>query len=41
MRRLTGPDVPAMPFANALEDAFMLNPARIAQAMRELSGVLK
>jgi 2-oxoisovalerate dehydrogenase E1 component beta subunit len=37
IRRLTGPDVPAMPFSTALEDAFMLNPAKIAQAMRDLA----
>jgi 2-oxoisovalerate dehydrogenase E1 component beta subunit len=38
IRRLTGPDVPAMPFSAALEDAFMLNPAKIAQAMRDLAA---
>jgi 2-oxoisovalerate dehydrogenase E1 component beta subunit len=38
IRRLTGPDVPAMPFSTALEDAFMLNPAKIAQAMRDLAA---
>jgi len=38
IRRLTGPDVPAMPYAKPLEDAFMPNPARIAQAMRELAA---
>ncbi|MGN6675823.1 MAG: alpha-ketoacid dehydrogenase subunit beta [Thermomicrobiales bacterium] len=37
IRRLAGPDVPAMPFSTALEDAFMLNPAKIAQAMRDLA----
>jgi 2-oxoisovalerate dehydrogenase E1 component beta subunit len=38
VRRLTGPDVPAMPFAKPLEDAFMLNPAKIADAIRELAA---
>ncbi|HEY8291674.1 MAG TPA: alpha-ketoacid dehydrogenase subunit beta [Thermomicrobiales bacterium] len=38
LRRLTGPDVPAMPFSTALEDAFMLDPAKIAQAMRDLAA---
>jgi pyruvate/2-oxoglutarate/acetoin dehydrogenase E1 component len=38
IRRLTGPDVPAMPFSTALEDAFMLDPAKIAQAMRDLAA---
>jgi 2-oxoisovalerate dehydrogenase E1 component beta subunit len=38
VRRLTGPDVPAMPFAKPLEDAFLPNPARIAQAARDLAA---
>jgi 2-oxoisovalerate dehydrogenase E1 component beta subunit len=38
VRRLTGPDVPAMPFAKPLEEAFMLNPTKIAEAMRELAA---
>jgi 2-oxoisovalerate dehydrogenase E1 component beta subunit len=38
VRRLTGPDVPAMPFAKPLEEAFMLNPTKIAAAMRELAA---
>jgi 2-oxoisovalerate dehydrogenase E1 component beta subunit len=38
VRRLTGPDVPAMPFAKPLEDAFLPNPARIAEALRELAA---
>jgi 2-oxoisovalerate dehydrogenase E1 component beta subunit len=38
VRRLTGPDVPAMPFAKPLEDAFMLNPAKIVDAIRELAA---
>lgn len=36
--RLGGPDVPAMPFAKPLEDAFMPTPARIAAAMRKLAA---
>jgi 2-oxoisovalerate dehydrogenase E1 component beta subunit len=38
VRRLTGPDVPAMPFARPLEEAFMLNPTKIAAAIRELAA---
>ena len=38
VRRLTGPDVPAMPYAKPLEDAFMPTPARIAQAIRDLAA---
>jgi 2-oxoisovalerate dehydrogenase E1 component beta subunit len=38
VRRLTGPDVPAMPFSKALEHEFMPNPERIAQAMRDLAA---
>jgi 2-oxoisovalerate dehydrogenase E1 component beta subunit len=37
VRRLAGPDVPAMPFAIPLEEEFMLNPAKIAAAMRKLA----
>lgn len=37
VRRLTGPDVPAMPFAKPLEDAFLLNPTKIAEAIRDLA----
>ncbi|WP_129671085.1 alpha-ketoacid dehydrogenase subunit beta [Candidatus Chloroploca sp. Khr17] len=36
--RLGGPDVPAMPFARSLEDAFMPNPQKIAEAMRRLAA---
>ncbi|MBI2966000.1 MAG: alpha-ketoacid dehydrogenase subunit beta [Chloroflexi bacterium] len=36
--RLTGPDVPAMPFAPTLEAEFMLSPEKIASAMRELAA---
>jgi 2-oxoisovalerate dehydrogenase E1 component beta subunit len=34
--RLTGPDVPAMPFSEPLEHAFLLSPAQIAAAIRDL-----
>lgn len=37
VRRLAGPDVPAMPFAMPLEEEFMPNPAKIAAAMRKLA----
>lgn len=35
--RLCGPDVPTMPFAQNLEDAYMPNTEKIAQAMRKLA----
>ncbi|QQE76926.1 alpha-ketoacid dehydrogenase subunit beta [Alicyclobacillus sp. SO9] len=35
--RLAGPEVPAMPFSPTLEKAYMLNPEKIAAAMRELA----
>src|SRR5436305_486966 len=38
VRRLTGPDVPAMPFNKTLEQAFMPNPERIAAAIRDLAA---
>jgi 2-oxoisovalerate dehydrogenase E1 component beta subunit len=38
VRRLTGPDVPAMPFNKTLEQAFMPNPERIATAIRDLAA---
>jgi 2-oxoisovalerate dehydrogenase E1 component beta subunit len=37
IRRLGGPDVPAMPYSHPLQDWFMLNPEKIAAAMRELA----
>jgi 2-oxoisovalerate dehydrogenase E1 component beta subunit len=37
VRRLGGPDVPAMPYSHPLQDWFMLNPEKIASAMRELA----
>jgi 2-oxoisovalerate dehydrogenase E1 component beta subunit len=36
IRRLAGPDVPAMGYAMPLEEEFMSSPAEMAQAMREL-----
>ena len=36
VRRLAGPDVPAVPFSHPLEDWFMVNPDKIAGAAREL-----
>ena len=38
VRRLAGPEVPAMPFSPPLEDLFMLDTAAIADATRELAG---
>ena len=35
--RVTGPDVPAMPFSSALEAAVLPDAARVAAAMRELA----
>lgn len=37
IRRLCGPDIPAMPFSPPLEKFFMLNTEKIASAMRELA----
>ena len=36
VKRLGGLDVPAMPYAQAMEDYFMPNPDKIANALREL-----
>ena len=36
--RVTAPDVPAMPYNHLLEDWFMLNPSRIADAIRKLAA---
>jgi 2-oxoisovalerate dehydrogenase E1 component beta subunit len=38
VRRLAGPDVPAMPYSHPLQDWFMLNPEKIATAMRQLAA---
>ncbi len=37
IKRLAGPDVPAMPYAPPLEKEFMINPDKIETAMRELA----
>jgi 2-oxoisovalerate dehydrogenase E1 component beta subunit len=37
IKRLAGPDVPAMPFAPTMEKFFMINPEKIERAMRELA----
>ncbi len=37
VRRLCGPDVPAMPFSHPLQEWFMLNPDKIADAIRDLA----
>jgi 2-oxoisovalerate dehydrogenase E1 component beta subunit len=37
IRRLGGPDVPAVPFSHPLQDWFMPDPDKIAEAMRELA----
>lgn len=36
--RVCGPDVPAMPYAKTLEEAFMPSSAQIAEAMRKLAA---
>lgn len=38
IKRLAGPDVPAMPFAPTLEKTFMMNPEKVEKAMRELAA---
>ncbi len=38
VRRLCGPDVPAVPFSHPLQDWFMPNPEKIAAAMRDLAA---
>ncbi|MBE3555229.1 MAG: alpha-ketoacid dehydrogenase subunit beta, partial [Thermicanus sp.] len=37
IKRLGGPSIPAMPYSPPLEKFYMLNPDKIAQAMRELA----
>ncbi|HWI47876.1 MAG TPA: alpha-ketoacid dehydrogenase subunit beta [Rummeliibacillus sp.] len=37
IKRLAGPDVPAMPYAPTMEKFFMINPEKVEQAMRELA----
>ena len=38
VRRLAGPDVPAMPYSHPLQDWFMPDADRIEEAIRELAG---
>jgi 2-oxoisovalerate dehydrogenase E1 component beta subunit len=38
VRRLGGPDVPAMPFSHPMQDWFMLNPEKITTAIRDLAA---
>ncbi|MCS1350808.1 alpha-ketoacid dehydrogenase subunit beta [Mechercharimyces sp. CAU 1602] len=37
IQRLCGPDVPAMPYSGPLEKEFMLNPEKVANAIRQLA----
>ena len=37
VRRLCGPDVPAVPFSHPLQEWFMINPEKILAAIRELA----
>ena len=37
VRRLAGPDIPAVPFSHPLQEWFMLNPDKIAEAIRDLA----
>lgn len=37
IKRLAGPDVPAMPYAPPMEKYFMINPDKVEKAMRELA----
>ncbi len=38
VRRLAGPDVPAVPFSTPMQDWFMVNPDKIAEAIRDLAA---
>ncbi|CAG1013672.1 MAG: alpha-ketoacid dehydrogenase subunit beta [Anaerolineae bacterium] len=38
IKRLAGADVPAVPFSHPLQEAFMINPEKIAHAIRELAA---
>jgi len=38
VRRLAGPDVPAVPFSHPMQDWFMVNPEKIAKAIRDLAA---
>jgi len=37
IKRLAGPDIPAMPYAPPMEKFFMINPEKVEKAMRELA----
>ncbi|KAA0549489.1 alpha-ketoacid dehydrogenase subunit beta [Bacillus sp. BGMRC 2118] len=37
IKRLAGPDVPAMPYAPTMEKYFMMNPDKVEKALRELA----
>ena len=37
VRRLAGPDVPGVPFSHPLQEWFMPNPEKIADAIRDLA----
>jgi 2-oxoisovalerate dehydrogenase E1 component beta subunit len=38
IRRLAGPEVPAMPFSHPMQEFFMVNPAKIVAAIRDLAA---
>lgn len=38
VQRLAGPDVPAMPYSHPMQEWFMLNPEKIADAIRDLAA---
>jgi 2-oxoisovalerate dehydrogenase E1 component beta subunit len=37
IKRLAGPDIPAMPYAPTMEKFFMINPDKVEKAMRDLA----
>jgi 2-oxoisovalerate dehydrogenase E1 component beta subunit len=38
VRRLAGPDVPGVPFSHPMQEWFMIDPDKIAEAIRELAA---
>jgi 2-oxoisovalerate dehydrogenase E1 component beta subunit len=38
VKRLAGPDVPGVPFSHPMQEWFMVNPDKIAEAIRELAA---
>lgn len=38
VKRLAGPDVPAVPFSHPMQEFFMVNPDKIAEAIRDLAA---